>query len=85
MRHWKSESRSARPNCTSLPSGFGLKLRSGEQIEEELLRARKIESLGVMAGGIAHDFNNFLTVVQGSIEMAKASLGDAHPVQANPR
>jgi len=26
-----------------------------EQIEEELLRARKLESLGVLAGGIAHD------------------------------
>jgi signal transduction histidine kinase len=52
-----------------------------EQIEEELLRARKIESLGVMAGGIAHDFNNFLTVVQGTVEMAKASLPDAHLVQ----
>jgi len=52
-----------------------------EQMEEELFRARKIESLGVMAGGIAHDFNNFLTVVQGSIEMAKASLDPAHPMQ----
>jgi signal transduction histidine kinase/ActR/RegA family two-component response regulator len=46
-----------------------------ERIEDELLRARKLESLGVMAGGIAHDFNNFLTVVQGNIEMAKMRLG----------
>jgi C4-dicarboxylate-specific signal transduction histidine kinase len=44
-----------------------------EQTEEELLRARKLESLGVLAGGIAHDFNNFLTVVQGNIEVAKGS------------
>jgi CheY-like chemotaxis protein len=52
------------------------------QIEEELLRARKLESLGVMAGGIAHDFNNFLTVVQGNIELAKMRLDPDDPVQA---
>jgi signal transduction histidine kinase/ActR/RegA family two-component response regulator len=46
-----------------------------EEMEEELLRARKLESIGVLAGGIAHDFNNFLTVVQGNIEMAKLELG----------
>ena len=45
-----------------------------EQAEEELLRARKLESLGVLAGGIAHDFNNFLTVVQGNLEVAKSRL-----------
>jgi signal transduction histidine kinase/ActR/RegA family two-component response regulator len=52
-----------------------------EQIEEELLRARKLESLGVLAGGIAHDFNNFLTVVQGNIELAKAHLDPGEPTQ----
>ncbi len=53
-----------------------------QQTEEELLRARKLESLGVLAGGIAHDFNNFLTVVQGNIEVAKASLAENEPAQA---
>ncbi|MGA7236954.1 MAG: ATP-binding protein [Bryobacteraceae bacterium] len=52
------------------------------EVEEELLRARKLESLGVLAGGIAHDFNNFLTVVQGNIEMAKMQLDSGHPVHA---
>ena len=52
-----------------------------ERMEEELLRARKLESLGVLAGGIAHDFNNFLTIVHGNIEMAKARLHPADPVQ----
>jgi signal transduction histidine kinase/ActR/RegA family two-component response regulator len=52
-----------------------------QQAEEELLRARKLESLGVLAGGIAHDFNNFLTVVQGNIEVAKVQLGAAEPAQ----
>jgi signal transduction histidine kinase/ActR/RegA family two-component response regulator len=52
-----------------------------EQTEEELLRARKLESIGVLAGGIAHDFNNFLTVVQGNIEIAKVQLKIGEPVQ----
>jgi PAS domain S-box-containing protein len=50
------------------------------QVEEELLRARKLESLGVLAGGIAHDFNNFLTVIMGNIALAKARLQAADPV-----
>ena len=53
-----------------------------ERIEEQLLRARKLESLGVLAGGIAHDFNNFLTVVQGNVEIAKMRLDPEEPVQA---
>jgi signal transduction histidine kinase/ActR/RegA family two-component response regulator len=53
-----------------------------EQIEEELLRARKLESMGVLAGGIAHDFNNFLTVIQGNLELAKLRLDPDEPVQA---
>ena len=53
-----------------------------EQIEEQLLRTRKLESLGVLAGGIAHDFNNFLAVVQGNVELAKAQLDRDAPVQA---
>jgi signal transduction histidine kinase/ActR/RegA family two-component response regulator len=52
-----------------------------QEMEETLLRARKLESLGVLAGGIAHDFNNFLTVVQGNLERAKAQLAHGEPVQ----
>jgi signal transduction histidine kinase/ActR/RegA family two-component response regulator len=52
-----------------------------QQMEEELLRGRKLESLGVLAGGIAHDFNNFLTVIQGNVEAAKKSLDPRHSVQ----
>jgi len=42
--------------------------------EEELLRGRKLESIGLLAGGIAHDFNNVLTGLFGNIELAKQKL-----------
>ena len=42
--------------------------------EKELLRAEKLQSLGVLAGGIAHDFNNLLTSLYGYISLAKQFL-----------
>jgi PAS domain S-box-containing protein len=51
-----------------------------KQVEEELFRGRKLESLGVLAGGIAHDFNNFLTIISGNIALAKMYLQPADSV-----
>jgi len=51
-----------------------------KQVEEELFRGRKLESLGVLAGGIAHDFNNFLTIISGNIALAKMHLKPADSV-----
>lgn len=42
-----------------------------KRLEEELLKAAKLESLGLLAGGIAHDFNNILTAIIGNISVAK--------------
>ncbi len=39
--------------------------------EEELLKARRLDSIGLLAGGIAHDFNNLLTAILGNISLAK--------------
>ena len=57
--------------------GTALVLRDITQssvMEDELLKMRKLESIGVMAGGIAHDFNNLLTGITTYLFMAKVSV-----------
>ncbi len=44
------------------------------KIADELLKVKKLESVGVLAGGIAHDFNNILAAILGNIELAEMSL-----------
>ncbi len=41
------------------------------KIEEELIKADRLEAIGVLAGGIAHDFNNILTAILGNVALAK--------------
>jgi len=38
-------------------------------VERKLIRAQKLESLGLLAGGLAHDFNNTLQVIHGWVEL----------------
>ena len=44
------------------------------RMEEELSKAHKLETVGVLAGGIAHDFNNMLTAIWGYLSLAKAAV-----------
>ena len=41
------------------------------QLEEELQRRQRMDSLGNLAGGIAHDFNNLLMGIMGNLDMLK--------------
>ena len=55
--------------------GFVSDITPRRQLEGEMLRASKLEAVGILAGGIAHDFNNILTVVLGNITLAEMDSG----------
>ncbi|NJK92151.1 MAG: hypothetical protein HC904_10165 [Blastochloris sp.] len=37
-------------------------------LQEEVMNARKLESIGALASGVAHDFNNLIMAIQGHAE-----------------
>lgn len=47
-----------------------------QRMEEELLRASTLESVGLLAGGVAHDFNNILTAILGNVSLAMLLLDE---------
>ncbi len=48
------------------------------QIEQQLLRAQRMEGIGLLAGGIAHDLNNVLAPILLSVELLR--LRENEPV-----
>ncbi len=54
-------------------------LEDQNELEKRVLRAQKLESIGILAGGVAHDFNNILQVMLGNAQLALKLLGEAHP------
>ena len=53
-----------------------------KRMTDEILKAQKLESIGLLAGGIAHDFNNLLAAVLGNISLAKTYAASDNKVTA---
>jgi len=47
-----------------------------KRMEDALLHAQKIDSIGNLAGGIAHDFNNILAAILGSASIMRRHINE---------
>lgn len=53
--------------------GTVLDITERKAFEEQLLRSKRVDSIGHLASGIAHDFNNLLTAISGNAYLAETS------------
>jgi len=42
-----------------------------KRLEDFMIKAQKLDSIGTLAGGLAHDYNNLLSVIMGNVDLAK--------------
>ena len=54
-----------------------------EKLQGQLLRAQKLEAIGILAGGVAHDFNNVLGAIMGYTELTLKGMSTEDPFRGN--
>jgi len=59
--------------------GVARDITEKRMLEQQLLQAQKMESIGTLAGGIAHDFNNILGGILGYASFMKSKIETDHP------
>ncbi len=54
------------------------------QLEEQLQRSQKLETVGILAGGVAHEFNNLLYIISGNTQLLieEANFDDKDMLEA---
>lgn len=69
----KGQPQGYRTTLTDITSSISQK-ETIASLERQILRAQRLESIGLVAGGLAHDFNNLLVPIMGNADLLLLEL-----------